>query len=181
MRLRLLHRLSATEAQISLVLSEPACVALAAETEIKLNAHSPTCESLLGDDEAVLSRVTVYNRATSARRLLLFAAPRRPGDIPVPWARWGAWRMALRRFNLPRGGCDNSKSGANCFLSHTRNAAVLDSPEKHDGCHRAGALVMHACPHFYHRPQSVQDVVDTVDRSRARSTGVDVQTRRWME
>ena len=39
--LRLLRKLAGSGAGISLVLSEPACVSLAAESNIKLNAHRP--------------------------------------------------------------------------------------------------------------------------------------------
>jgi 4-hydroxy-3-polyprenylbenzoate decarboxylase len=57
--LRLLRKLAASGAEISLVLSEPACVSLAAESDIKLNAHRPDLTQLF--DERVLGQVRVYN------------------------------------------------------------------------------------------------------------------------
>src|SRR5690606_3555085 len=44
---------------------------------------------------------------------------------------------------------------------------------------QAGAVVCHACPHFYHRPQTVEEVLDTVVDRVLDHLGVANQTRRW--
>src|SRR5438105_2180039 len=50
--LRLLRRLAASGAELSVVLSEPACVTLATECGIKATPHSPDLKELLSGESA---------------------------------------------------------------------------------------------------------------------------------
>jgi 4-hydroxy-3-polyprenylbenzoate decarboxylase len=43
----------------------------------------------------------------------------------------------------------------------------------------AGGLVLPACPHFYHRPQTVEEVIDTVVDRILDQLGVVHAARRW--
>jgi len=47
--LRLLQKMLAAQAQVSLCLSEAACLTMALECNIKINAHSPDLMKLIGD------------------------------------------------------------------------------------------------------------------------------------
>ena len=57
-------------------------------------------------------------------------------------------------------------------LIHLRNMVTVTE---------AGATVFHACPHFYHRPQTVEDVIDTVVDRVLDQLHVPIETRRWKE
>ena len=45
----------------------------------------------------------------------------------------------------------------------------------------AGALICHASPHFYHRPQTLEEIADTVVDRVLDYLNVDNQTQRWKE
>jgi 4-hydroxy-3-polyprenylbenzoate decarboxylase len=55
-------------------------------------------------------------------------------------------------------------------LVHLRNMVTVTE---------AGATVFHACPHFYHQPQSVEEVVDTVVDRLLDHLGVPHAAKRW--
>jgi 4-hydroxy-3-polyprenylbenzoate decarboxylase len=57
-------------------------------------------------------------------------------------------------------------------LIHLRNMTLATE---------AGAIVAHASPHFYHRPQTVEEVVDTVVDRVLDHLGVPIETARWKE
>jgi len=46
---------------------------------------------------------------------------------------------------------------------------------------QAGALVMPACPHFYHNPQTVEDLVDTVVERILDHLNIGDTNARWRE
>ena len=177
--LRLLHKLEATTAQISLVLSEPACVALAAETGLKLNAHSPKIASLFADEES-LSRVTVYN-PRNIGAAIASGSNRHDGMVIIPCSMGTLGRIAHGTSD------DLICRAADVTLKERRKLILVTREMPLSIIHlqnmvsvtQAGALVMHASPHFYHRPQSVDDVVDTVVDRVLDQLGVQHDTQRW--
>ena len=177
--LRLLHKLAATDARISLVLSEPACVALAAETEIKLNAHSPNV-SLLFDDESALERVQVFN-PRNIGAAIASGSNRHDGMVIIPCSMGTLGRLAHGTSD------DLICRAADVTLKERRKLILVTREMPLSLIHlrnmvtvtEAGALVMHACPHFYHRPQSVEAVVDTVVDRVLDQLDVPIETTRW--
>jgi flavin prenyltransferase len=174
--LRLLHKLAQMSARISLVLSEPACVALAAETSIKLNAHSPDIKQLFVD----LSRVTVSN-PRNVGAAIASGSNKHDGMVVIPCSMGTLGRIA-------HGTSDDLISRAADVTLKERRKLILVTREmplslihlrNMVAVTEAGAMVMHASPHFYHQPQSVEDVVDTVVDRVLDQLGVEIETKRW--
>jgi 4-hydroxy-3-polyprenylbenzoate decarboxylase len=178
--LRLLQKLAATEARISLVLSEPACVALAAETELKLTPHSPDLTKIFGNDESALSRVQTFNPRNIGATIASGSQPH-DGMVIIPCSMGTLGRLAHGTSD------DLICRAADVTLKERRKLLLVTREMPLSLIHlrnmvavtEAGALVMHACPHFYHRPQSVQEVIDTVVDRVLDQLGVATQTRRW--
>lgn len=177
--LRLLHKLAQSEAQLSLVLSEPACMALAAETGIKLNAQSPDISQLI-TDEAARSRVTVYN-PRNVGAAIASGSNRHDGMVVIPCSMGTLGRIAHGTSD------DLICRAADVTLKERRKLVLVTREMPLSLIHlknmvevtQAGALVMHASPHFYHRPQSVDDVLDTVVDRVLDQLGVVNATQRW--
>jgi 4-hydroxy-3-polyprenylbenzoate decarboxylase len=183
--LRLLHKLVERDAQIMLVVSEPACVSLAAETGIKMNAHSPDLSKLFPDNR-VLERAREQVQTFNPRDI---AAPvasgsvRHDGMVVVPCSMGTLGRIA-------HGTSEDLISRAADVALKERRKLILVAREmplslihlrNMQSVTEAGAIVFPACPHFYHAPQTVQEVVDTVVDRVLDHLGVEVQTRRWRE
>lgn len=183
--LRLLHKLVECDAQIMLVVSEPACVSLAAETSIKLNAHAPDLSKLFPDNR-VLERAREQVQTFNPRDI---AAPvasgsvRHDGMVVVPCSMGTLGRIA-------HGTSEDLISRAADVVLKERRKLILVAREmplslihlrNMTSVTEAGAIVFPACPHFYHAPQTVQEVVDTVVDRVLDHLGVEVQTRRWRE
>jgi flavin prenyltransferase len=177
--LRLLHKLAQMSARISLVLSEPACVALAAETSIKLNAHSPDIKQLFVEG-ADLSRVTVSN-PRNVGAAIASGSNKHDGMVVIPCSMGTLGRIA-------HGTSDDLISRAADVTLKERRKLILVTREmplslihlrNMVAVTEAGAMVMHASPHFYHQPQSVEDVVDTVVDRVLDQLGVEIETKRW--
>jgi 4-hydroxy-3-polyprenylbenzoate decarboxylase len=185
--LRLLQKLLASGADVSLVLSEAAGVSLAAETGIKLNAHAPDLKRLLEGarvepSEEVLARLRYENPRDIGARAASGSA-RHDGMIVAPCSMASLARIAhgLADDLIARAADVTLKERRPLILVtremplsliHLRNMALATE---------AGALIMHACPHFYHRPQTVQEVVDTVVDRVLDQLGIEIQTQRWRE
>ena len=181
--LRLLQKLAATEARISLVLSEPACVALAAETNIKLNAHSPNIKQLFEDkleDEAALSRITTYN-PRNIGAAIASGSNRHDGMVVIPCSMGTLGRIAHGTSDdlICRAADVTLKERRKLLLVTREMPLSLIHLQNMVAVTEAGALVMHASPHFYHRPQSVEDVLDTVVDRVLDQLDVEHQTQRW--
>lgn len=182
--LRLLQKLAAIEARISLVLSEPACVALAAETGIKLNAHSPNVKQLFENEVALsqeaLSRITTYN-PRNIGAAIASGSNRHDGMVVIPCSMGTLGRIAHGTSD------DLICRAADVTLKERRKLVLVTREMPLSLIHlqnmvavtQAGALVMHASPHFYHRPQSVEDVLDTVVDRVLDQLGVEHKTQRW--
>lgn len=177
--IRLLQKLTASQARVSLVLSEPACLALAAETGIKLNAHSPDVSKLL-EDQGVLSRVQVFNPRNVGAAIASGSNPH-DGMVVIPCSMGTLGRIAHGTSD------DLICRAADVTLKERRKLILVTREMPLSLIHlknmvevtQAGALVMHASPHFYHRPQSVEDVVDTVVDRVLDQLGVTHEGKRW--
>lgn len=178
--LRLLKKLVEAQAQISLVISEAACVSLAAESDIKLNAHSPDLTKLFGDDPPTLKRVRYYNpRHISAP--IASGSNKHDGMVVIPCSMGTLGRIA-------HGTSDDLISRAADVTLKERRKLILVAREtplslihlrNMQAVTEAGALVLPASPHFYHRPQAVEEVLDTVVDRVLDQLGIPITTRRW--
>lgn len=177
--LRLLQKLLASGADVSLVLSEAACVSLAAECGIKLNAHTPDLNKLLGDE---IKTGTI--RAWNPRDIgapIASGSNRHDGMIVVPCSMGTLGRIAHGvADDLICRAADVSLKERRKLLLVTREMPLsLIHLKNMTAATEAGAIVYHACPHFYYRPQSVEEIVDTVVDRILDQLGVEVETRRW--
>jgi len=177
--LRLLHKLAVAECSIHLTLSEPACVSLAAETDIKLNAHSPDTSKLFNDPN-VLSRVTIHNPRDIGASIAS-GSNRHDGMVIVPCSMGTLGRIAHGTSD------DLIARAADVCLKERRKLLMVTREMPLTLIHlknmtqvtEAGAIVMHACPHFYHRPQTVEEVVDTVVDRILDHLDIETKTQRW--
>ncbi len=183
--LRLLHKLVECDAQIMLVVSEPACVSLAAETGIKMNAHAPDLSKLFSDNR-VLERAREQVQTFNPRDI---AAPvasgsvRHDGMVVVPCSMGTLGRIAHGTSEdlISRAADVTLKERRKLILVAREMPLSLIHLRNMQSVTEAGAIVFPACPHFYHAPQTVQEVVDTVVDRVLDHLGVEVQTRRWRE
>ncbi len=182
--LRLLHKLVECEAEVSLVVSEPACVSLSEETGIKLNAHAINLDKLF--DVSVLEKARALVTTFNPRDIGAPAASgssRHDGMIVVPCSMGTLGRIAHGTSD------DLICRAADVTLKERRKLVLVTREMPLSLIHlrnmvavtEAGALVAHACPHFYHNPQTVAEVVDTVVDRVLDHLNVEVQTRRWRE
>ena len=177
--LRLLQHLASAQHRIALVVSEAACIALAAETGIKLNAHEFDAAKLFEDTE-LASQVTVFSpRAIGAA--IASGSNRHDGMVVVPCSMGTLGRIA-------HGVSDDLVSRAADVCLKERRKLILvarEMPlslvhlENMATATRAGALILPACPHFYHKPQSVDEVIDTVVDRILDQLGTPRETKRW--
>ena len=180
--LRLMHKLAAADAEIALVLSEPACVSLAVETGIKLNAHSPDLKKLCGDDEKLFHNLRAWNPRDIGAPIAS-GSRRHDGMIVAPCSMGTLGRIAHGTSE------DLIGRAADVTLKERRKLILVAREMPFSLVHlrnmiaatEAGALVMPACPHFYHAPQSVEEVVDTVVDRILDQLGVENPTQRWRE
>jgi 4-hydroxy-3-polyprenylbenzoate decarboxylase len=177
--LRLLHRLAQAGHSIALVVSEPACIALAAETGVKLNAHAVDVTKLIPDEE-LAKRITVFSpRAIGAA--IASGSNRHDGMVVVPCSMGTLGRIA-------HGVSDDLVARAADVCLKERRKLILvarEMPlslihlENMATATRAGALILPACPHFYHAPQSSEEIIDTVVDRILDHLGVETNTKRW--
>ena len=177
--LRLLQKLAATPARLSLVLSEPACMALAAETGLKLNAQSPDLSQLI-TDESARKRVTIYNPRHVGAAIASGSNPH-DGMVIIPCSMGTLGRIAHGTSEdlICRAADVTIKERRKLILVTREMPLSLIHLKNMVSVTEAGALVMHASPHFYHRPQSVDDVLDTVVDRVLDQLGVVHETKRW--
>ena len=176
--LRLLRKLAATDARISLIVSEPACLTLAAECDIKINAHSPDLSKIF--DGEVPENITAYNPRAIGAPMASGSQPH-DGMVIVPCSMASLARIA-------HGVADNLIARAADATLKERRKLILVTREmplslihlkNMTAATEAGAIVCHACPHFYHRPQTVEEVLDTVVDRILDHLNVPVETQRW--
>jgi len=177
--LRLLDALIGGGHQVDLVVSEPACVSLAAETGIKLNAHQVEPGKLVTRGTEL---VTVHGpREIGAS--IASGSVKHDGMVVAPCSMGTLGRIAHGTSD------DLIGRAADVTLKERRKLILVTREMPLSLIHlrnmvtvtEAGALVCHACPHFYHRPQTVEEVADTVVDRVLDQLGVEVATRRWKD
>jgi 4-hydroxy-3-polyprenylbenzoate decarboxylase len=180
--LRLLQKLAVSGAEISLMLSEPACVTLAAESDIKTTPHSPDLSKLFGCNpgDGVLSRVRAFNPRDVGAVVASGSVPH-DGMVIVPCSMGTLGRVALGTSDdlISRAADVTLKERRKLLLVTREMPLSLIHLRNMTAVTEAGAVVFHACPHFYHRPQTVEEVVDTVVGRVLDHLGVAHDTRRW--
>lgn len=177
--LRLLHQLVAQKHRIDLVLSEPACVSIAAETDLKLSAHHLDIEKLCPGGAGFISAHNPRDIGAS----IASGSVKHDGMVVVPCSMGTLGRIAhgLSDDLISRAADVTLKERRKLILVTREMPLSLLHLKNMVSVTEAGALVFHACPHFYHRPQSVEEVVDTVVDRVLDHLGVETQTRRWKE
>ena len=183
--LRLLHKLLRTDCRIELTISEAGCVALGVETEVKLKANAIDVEKLLAAADLdvtpqLLERVTVANPRDIGAPMAS-GSNRHDGMIVVPCSMGTLARIAngLADDLIARSADVALKERRRLILVTREMPLSLIHLRNMQQVSEAGALVMHACPHFYHRPQTVEEVLDTVVDRVLDHLDVPVETRRW--
>lgn len=85
----------------------------------------------------------------------------------------------FRQFNHP--GCKCSFEGTQEIGDRTAgNTLAFSTPAQHDNLHRGGAVILPAMPGFYHKPTSVDDIVDFIVARVCDQIGVDHNLqKRW--
>ena len=177
--LRLLHQLVESKHQIDLVLSEPACVSIAAETDLKLSAHHLDLEKLCPGGSQYITAHSPRDIGAS----IASGSVRHDGMVVVPCSMGTLGRIAhgLSDDLISRAADVTLKERRKLLLVTREMPLSLLHLKNMVSVTEAGAQVFHACPHFYHRPQSVEEVVDTVVDRVLDHLGVEIQTRRWKE
>lgn len=188
--LRLLGKLLNSGAHVSLTLSEAGAQSLAVETGIKLNAHAPDLKRLLAASgipgieasEEVLARLRYENPRDIGARAASGSA-RHDGMVVAPCSMASLARIAHGL------GDDLTSRAADVALKERRKLILVTREMPLSLIHlrnmalatEAGALIMHASPHFYHRPQTIEELVDTVVDRVLDHLDVPVETARWKE
>lgn len=178
--LRLLKKLGEAETEIALVLSEPACVSLAAESGIKLNAHSPDLAKLLGAEAATLSRARYF----SPRQIgapIASGSYQHDGMVVIPCSMGTLGRIAHGTSDdlIARAADVTLKERRKLILVARETPLSLIHLRNMQAVTEAGAMVLPACPHFYHRPATIEAVLDTVVDRILDQLGVAHETQRW--
>ena len=183
--LRLLHKLLRTDCRIELTISEAGCVALGVETDVKLKAKAIDVEKLivaagLNPTPQLLERVTVSNPRDIGAPMAS-GSNRHDGMIVVPCSMGTLARIAngLADDLIARSADVALKERRRLILVTREMPLSLIHLRNMQQATKAGAIVMHACPHFYHRPQTVEEVLDTVVDRVLDHLDVPVETRRW--
>lgn len=177
--IRLLEQLVAAQHHVDVVLSEPACVSLGEETDIKLNAHRLDLEKLCPGGGAYLTAHGPRDIGAS----IASGSVKHDGMAIVPCSMGTLGRVAhgLSDDLISRAADVTLKERRKLILVTREMPLSLIHLKNMVAVTEAGAQVFHACPHFYHRPQTVEEVVDTVVDRVLDHLGVEFSTRRWKE
>lgn len=177
--LSLLQKLAASGNLISLVLSEPACVTLAAECNIKTTPHSPSLNQLGLEDS---SNIQVFNPRDIGAKIASGSQPH-DGMVIVPCSMGTLGRIASGTADdlISRAADVTLKERRKLLLVTREMPLSLIHLRNMTAVTEAGATVFHACPHFYHQPQTVEEVVDTVVDRILDHLGVGADTKRWKD
>lgn len=178
--LRLLQRMLATQAQVSLCLSEAACVTMAVECGIKLNAHAPDLSKLISN--ANNKKLRYFAPREIAAPIASGSNPH-DGMVIAPCSMGTLGRIAAGTAD------DLISRAADVALKERRKLILLVRETPFSQIHlrnmltvsQAGALVMPACPHFYHSPQTVDELVDTVVERILDHLNIGENSARWRE
>ena len=184
---RLLQKLVAARHNVMLVVTEAACISLAAETNVKITPHSPDISKLLGfGEERALDESLKLVQSFNPRDV---GAPpasgsnKHDGMIVIPCSMGTLGRIVHGTSDdlICRAADVTLKERRKLILVTREMPLSLVHLKNMQAAHEVGALVCHACPHFYHAPQTVEEVVDTVIDRVLDHLNVETQTRRWRE
>ena len=182
---RLLQKLVAARHNVMLVVTEAACVSLAAETAVKITPHAPDISKLLGfGEDRVLDEELKLVQSFNPRDV---GAPpasgsnRHDGMIVIPCSMGTLGRIVHGTSDdlICRAADVTLKERRKLILVTREMPLSLVHLKNMQAAHEAGALVCHACPHFYHAPQTVEEVVDTVIDRVLDHLNVESKTQRW--
>ncbi len=176
---RLLLKMAGAGHHIHLVASEAGCVSFAQETGIHLNAARLDAEKLLPGQT---QNVTVH-APREIGAAIASGSVRHDGMVIVPCS-MGTLARVANGFadSLITRAADVSLKERRPLLLVTRELPLsLVHLRNMTLATEAGATVFHACPHFYHRPQTVEEVADTVVDRVLDHLGVEIPTERWKE
>lgn len=174
---RLIRQLAAAGHRLDVVISEPGCLTLGQETGIKLNAHRWTAGELV---EEGAENVTVHSpREVGAT--IASGSVRHDGMVIAPCSMGTLGRIAQGISG------DLTSRAADVTLKERRKLILVTREMPLSLIHlrnmtavaEAGGLICPASPHFYHRPKSVEEIVDTVVERLLDHLGVEVGARRW--
>ena len=162
--LTLLERLVAAGCRVSLMISRPAQVVLGMETDLGLPGRSSDIQRFFSERlDAGAGQIAVYGREQ-------WTAPVASGSAaldamvvcPCTTATASALATGASRSLIERAGDVVLKERRPLILVVREMPLSIVHLENLLALARAGAVVMPAAPGFYHRPETVQDLVDFV-------------------
>ncbi len=162
--LTLLERLVVAGCRVSLMISRPAQVVLGMETDLGLPGRSQDIQRFFSERlEAGDGQIAVYGREQwTAPVASGSAAPDAMVVCPCTTATASALATGASRSLIERAGDVVLKERRPLILVVREMPLSVVHLENLLTLARAGAVVMPAAPGFYHRPASVQDLVDFV-------------------
>lgn len=151
---------------------------LAAECAIKTSAHSVDLKKLFDGQDP--PNITVYNPRDIGAPMASGSQPH-DGMVIVPCSMGTLAKVAHGTAdNLIARTADVTLKERRKLLLVTREMPLsLIHLRNMTAVTEAGGVIFHACPHFYHRPQTVEEVLDTVVDRILDHLGVPVETQRW--
>lgn len=162
--LTLLERLVAAGCRVSLMISRPAQVVLGMETDLGLPGRSSDIQRFFSERlGAGDGQIAVYGREQwTAPVASGSAAPDAMVVCPCTTATASALATGASRSLIERAGDVVLKERRPLILVVREMPLSVVHLENLLALARAGAVVMPAAPGFYHRPETVQDLVDFV-------------------
>jgi 4-hydroxy-3-polyprenylbenzoate decarboxylase len=176
--LRLMERLAEERVPIALTLSEPACRVMAEELDLRVNVDHPDLQKLVGKADAEIR----YYHPKDVGAAIASGSFRHRGMVIVPCSMGTLGRIAHGTSE------DLVTRAADVCLKERRKLILVPRETPLSLVHinnmktvtEAGAMVLPAAPPFYHKPQSVMDLVDAVVGRILDHLGIDsTKTARW--
>jgi 4-hydroxy-3-polyprenylbenzoate decarboxylase len=162
--LRLLERLLASECRVSLMVSKPAQVVIGMETDLALPGRSADMRRFFCERYDVPeSKLAVYGREEWTAPIASGSAvPDAMAVCPCTTATVSALATGASRSLIERAGDVVLKERRRLVLVVRETPFSVIHLENMLSLARAGAVVMPANPGFYHRPRTVEELVDFV-------------------
>jgi 4-hydroxy-3-polyprenylbenzoate decarboxylase len=162
--LRLLERLLASDCRVSLMVSKPAQVVIGMETDLALPGRSADMRRFFCERYDVPeSKLAVYGREEWTAPIASGSAvPDAMAVCPCTTATVSALATGASRSLIERAGDVVLKERRRLVLVVRETPFSVIHLENMLSLARAGAVVMPANPGFYHRPRTVEELVDFV-------------------
>ena len=176
---RLLQKLADANHSVDLIASEAGCVSFGAETGIHLRAGALDAEKILPNRA---QNITTYG-VRDIGAPVASGSVRHDGMVIVPCSMGTLARVAngFADSLIARAADVTLKERRKLILVTREMPLSLIHLKNMTAATEAGAQIFHACPHFYHRPQTVEEVVDTVVDRVLDHLNVENPTQRWKE